>query len=104
MLTSDSSTSIAADHADYPALRRFVIDWLDDNFHFGDAERLISSDQLSFLKNGILDSLGFVLLILHLEKTFALKIDRKSIAPENFDGMAKIVTYIAAHPAYRGFQ
>jgi len=27
------------------ALRKIVIDWLDDNYHFGDAEQLIGGDE-----------------------------------------------------------
>lgn len=83
-------------------IRRVVVDWLDDNYHFGETEALIGDDEdKSFLRNGILDSLGFVRLILHLEKTFAVRIDRKDISPVNFDGLRKIVTYVTALPDYR---
>jgi len=84
------------------ALRQLIIDWLDDNYHFGEAARLITSDDQSFLKGGILDSLGFVQLILHLEKTFRIKINRKELSPKNFDSLAKIITYVTSHPQYRG--
>jgi hypothetical protein len=40
------------------AVRRGVIDWLDDNHHFGEAESLIGDDEASFLDKGVLDSLG----------------------------------------------
>ena len=83
-------------------VRQLVIDWLDDNYHFGDAERLIGSDDRSFLQNGLLDSLGFVQLILHLEKTYQLRLDRKSLTPENFDSLAKIVALVSAHPGFKG--
>ncbi len=83
------------------AVRRSVIDWLDDNYHFGDAERLIEKDDASFLDRGILDSLGYVQLILHLEKAFRLRIDRKDLSRTNFDSLAKIVAYVARHPEYR---
>ncbi|MCC6670295.1 MAG: acyl carrier protein [Planctomycetes bacterium] len=83
-----------------PTLRKLVIDWLDDNYHFGEAEQLIGSDDRSFLQSGILDSLGFVKLILHLEKTLGIVIDRKDLTPANFDGLAKIVGYVSAHPGY----
>jgi D-alanine--poly(phosphoribitol) ligase subunit 2 len=79
-------------------LRQMVVDWLDDNYHFGDAAKLIKNDDLSFLQNGILDSLGFVQLVLHLEKTLAIKIDRKSLSPKNFDSMNKIIEYVVALP------
>lgn len=82
-------------------VRRFVIDWLDDNYHFGDAATLITSDEMSFLENGILDSLGFVQLILHLENTFKISIDPKNLSRENFDGLGKIVHYVTSHPDFK---
>ena len=83
-------------------LRKAVIDWLDDNFHFGDTETLLEGDdEKSFLRNGILDSLGFVKLILFLEDTFRVKIERKHINRENFDSLGKIVRYVSVLPGYR---
>jgi len=85
------------------SLRQAVIDWLDDNFHFGDAEALIGGDdERSFIKNGILTSLGFVRLMLYLEDTFGVSIDRKDVRPDNFDSLGKIVRYVSALPGYRG--
>lgn len=82
-----------------PALRKLVIDWLDDNYHFGDAEALIGDDEdKSFLRNGILDSLGFVKLVLYLESTCGIEIDRRDLSPANFDSLQKIVTYVASLP------
>lgn len=78
-------------------IRRLVIDWLDDNYHFGEAEALIGDDEdKSFLRNGILDSLGFVKLILHLEDACKVQIDRKDVSPANFDSLLKVVTYVSA--------
>jgi acyl carrier protein len=82
-------------------VKRSVIDWLDDNYHFGDAEKLIETDDASFLDRGILDSLGYVQLILHLEKAFGLRIDRKDLSRANFDSLGKIVAYVVRHPEYR---
>jgi acyl carrier protein len=85
------------------SLRQSVIDWLDDNFHFGDAESMIGGDdERSFLKNGILTSLGFVRLMLFLEDTYGVRIDRKDVRPDNFDSMGKIVRYIERLPGFRG--
>jgi acyl carrier protein len=84
-------------------LRQALIDWLDDNYHFGDAEILIAGDDdKSFLKNGILTSLGFVELILFLEKKFGTRIGIKDISPANFDSLKKIMKYVLAMPTYRG--
>jgi acyl carrier protein len=84
------------------ALRQRVVDWLDDNYHFGDTEQMLAGDEeKSFLANGILDSLGFVKLMLFLEDTFAVQIDRKDIRPDNFDSLAKIVRYVSVLPGFR---
>jgi acyl carrier protein len=84
------------------ALRQLILDWLDDNYHFGEAARRVGSDDTSFLKNGILDSLGFLQLVLHLESTLGIKIDRKQLSPKNFDTLNQIIAYVTAHPGYRG--
>ena len=84
------------------ALRRIVIDWLDDNIHFGEAEAMIGGDDdLSMLKNGILDSLGYVMLILYLEKTCNVRLDPKKLSPSNFDSLRKVVEYVSAMPGFR---
>jgi hypothetical protein len=67
-----------------PELRQRVIDWLDDNYHFGEAQNLIKDDEMSF------------------KKTCSLKIDRKSLSRANFDSLGKIVRYVTAHKDYRG--
>ncbi len=81
-------------------VRQTVIDWLDDNYHFGDAEKVIGDDDRSFLENGILDSLGFVRLTVFLEDTFRVKIDRKVLTPQNFDSLRRIMTYVAGSPGF----
>lgn len=83
-------------------LRQLIIDWLDDNYHFGEAAEKIRDDDMSFLKGGILDSLGFVQLVLYLENHFRIQINRKELSPKNFDSMNKIITYLQAHPGLRG--
>ncbi len=75
-------------------IRDVVIEWLDDNIHFGEASTLITSDGMSFLDNGILDSLGFVRLVVHLEDTFNVQLDRKLLTRENFDSLDRIVTFV----------
>jgi len=80
---------------DCAALRRVIIDWLDDNYHFGEAEDLIGGDDdRSFLDTGILDSMGFVQLVLFLEDTLGIIIDRGVLTRENFDGMNKVIEHV----------
>lgn len=75
-------------------LRRQIVDWLDDQYHFGDAASLIRSDDASFLEQGVLTSLGFVQLILHLERSLGIRIDRGALTRENFDGMNRIIAFV----------
>ena len=83
-------------------LRQSIIDWLDDEIHFGEAEALIGDDdERSFMQNGILDSLGFVKLILHLENSCGVRLDPKRLTPENFDGLGRIVRLVSALPGFR---
>jgi len=83
-------------------LRAVIIDWLDDNYHFGDAESLIDGDdEKSLMKSEILDSLGFVNLVLFLENTCSVEIDRASLNPENFDAVGKIVRFVTPLPNYK---
>lgn len=77
-------------------LRRVIIDWLDDQYHFGDAASLIRDDSQSFLDTGVLSSLGFVQLVLFLERTLEVRIERGALTRENFDGMAKIIAFVQA--------
>ena len=82
-------------------VRQSVIDWLDDNYHFGDAEQMIGDDERSFLDHGVLDSLGFVQLVLFLEGRHGIRIDRKHLTRENFDSLGRIVRYVTARPDFR---
>jgi acyl carrier protein len=83
-------------------LRQLIVDWLDDNYHFGDAASLIRDDEMSFLENGVLDSLGFLQLVLFLEGRLGLSIDRQKLTRDNFDGMGKILRYVTGHRDWKG--
>ena len=77
-------------------LRRLIIEWLDDQYHFGDAASLIVSDEHSFLELGVLTSLGFVQLVLFLERRLGIAIARGALTRANFDGMNKILAFVRA--------
>jgi acyl carrier protein len=76
-------------------LRQLLLDWLDDHYHFGEAAEKIGSDDASFLDRGVLDSLGFVALIVFLEDRFGIRIDRKSLNRENFNSLNQIIDSVA---------
>ena len=71
-------------------LRQLVVDWLDDNFHFGEADELITDEEMSFLDNGILTSLGFVQLILFLEDRLVIVVDRATLTREDWTPRSRV--------------
>ncbi|GMV43514.1 MAG: hypothetical protein AMXMBFR64_52300 [Myxococcales bacterium] len=77
------------------ALRESILDWLDDNYHFGDARSLVTSDEMSWLDTGILDSVGFVALVLWLEETLRIQLDRASLTRDNFGTLGRILARVA---------
>jgi methoxymalonate biosynthesis acyl carrier protein len=64
------------------------------------SERLnltVSSPAEDLLETGVLDSLAFVDLVMHLEQQFAIRISADELEPENFRSVAKIAGFVAAH-------
>jgi maltose O-acetyltransferase len=77
-------------------IRTTIIDWLDETRHFGDAERLITNEDLSLRDGGLLDSLGLVQLVLMLEQRYAVSIDRNEVARPGAQSMRAIVDLVAS--------
>jgi len=66
-------------------IRRYIVEsFFVDDF----------SDQDSFLRNSIVDSLGMLELIAFLEKEFGIKITDAELVPENLDSLAKVCAFV----------
>jgi acyl carrier protein len=52
------------------------------------------SDEDSFLRNGVIDSLGMLELITFLEKEFGIKITDAELVPENLDSLARVCAFV----------
>ena len=64
------------------------------------SERLhlnISSPAEDLFETGVLDSLAFVDLLMHLEQQFDIRISTDEMEPDNFSSVAKIAGLVAAH-------
>jgi len=57
-------------------------------------------DEKSFLESGILDSLGFVSLVLYLENRCSVQVNRSELRPENFDSLGRIVRCVLQLPEF----
>ncbi len=71
-------------------LRQFVI----DTFLFGTDDGLLADD--SFLEKGLVDSMGILTLVSHVEERYRIQVDDTELIPENWDSVGRIAKYIAS--------
>lgn len=50
--------------------------------------------EVSFLEEGIVDSVGVMELVAFIEDTYGFKVEDEEIVPENLDSVKKLVDYI----------
>ncbi|OGO25491.1 MAG: acyl carrier protein [Chloroflexi bacterium RBG_16_52_11] len=58
----------------------------DNGFPYG--------DEVSFLEEGIVDSIGVMELVAFVEENFSIKVDDLDVTPENFDSVNRMAAYI----------
>src|SRR2546422_2967610 len=64
---------------------------------FADALKIeVPSHDTDLLATGLLDSLGFVALLLELERRFGLRVAMEAIEPDNFRSVTNIAQFIAS--------
>jgi D-alanine--poly(phosphoribitol) ligase subunit 2 len=64
------------------------------------SERLsltVSSPSEDLFETGVLDSMAFVDLVMHLEQQFNIRISADEFEPDNFRSIAKIAGFVTAH-------
>ena len=77
-------------------VRQFVI----ETFQFGvDDGRLADDD--SFLEKGLIDSMGILTLISHVEERYGIRVDDTELIPDNWDSIARISSYISGKGGLR---
>lgn len=77
-------------------VRQFVI----ETFQFGvDDGRLADDD--SFLEKGLIDSMGILTLISHVEERYGIRVDDAELIPDNWDSIARISSYISGKGGLR---
>jgi acyl carrier protein len=52
------------------------------------------SDDDSFLRNSIIDSLGMLELVAFLEKEFGIKVKDSELVPENLDSLVRVCAFV----------
>jgi acyl carrier protein len=70
-------------------VKQFIV----NDLLFGN-ETLLTSDDQSFLKTGVLDSSGLLELITFIENTFGITINDDELIPENLDSLDNVNAFI----------
>jgi len=74
-------------------LRDRIRNYIVENFLFGETGPL-TSDAVSLLDSGIIDSTGVMELIAFLEGDLGLTVDDEELVPENLDSIANLVAFV----------
>ena len=74
-------------------VREQIRNYIAETFLFSD-DGFNMSDDVSFLDEGIIDSMGVLELIMFTEETFTVSVEDDEIKPENFDSVNKLYDYI----------
>lgn len=67
--------------------------YIAQNLLFSGDEFKYSND-VSFLEEGIVDSLGVMELVSFVEDHFGVTVDDQEITPDNFDSVSKLAAYV----------
>ena len=51
------------------------------------------ADTVSFLDNGIIDSMNVVELVMFIEEKFGITVDDSDVIPKNFDSVERLAEY-----------
>jgi len=94
MTTSDVTGERAAIES---AVRRFIT----ETFPLGDSGFELSGGD-SLLEVGVIDSVGVLELIEHLESTYGFRIPDEDVLPENLDSIDAITQYVSQRLATAG--
>ncbi len=70
-----------------------IQDYIARNLLFSD-NGFPYADDVSFLEEGVVDSVGVMELVAFVEEEFGLKIDDMDVTPDNFDSVNKLAAFI----------
>lgn len=59
------------------------------------------ADEASFLREGIVDSMGVMELVSFVQTTFGIEITPQEVTPDNFDSVSKLARFIRSKAAGR---
>lgn len=77
-----------------PTIKTQVRQFIDESFLMG-AQRTRYTDGDSFLSQHLVDSTGFLELVMFLEETYGIQVEDDEMVPENLDSLNAIEAYVS---------
>jgi acyl carrier protein len=74
-------------------IEQFIREFIAVNLLYS-TEGYAYADDVSFLQEGIVDSLGVVELVAFVQKQFGVTVVQQEVTPDNFDSVAKLAAYV----------
>ena len=69
-------------------IRKFIV----TNLYFSETSTL--ADDVSFLAEGVIDSMGSMELVAFVESEFGIKVDMSEVVVKNFDSIIKLANFV----------
>ncbi|HVU49028.1 MAG TPA: acyl carrier protein [Terracidiphilus sp.] len=81
------------DQPDNLQIEEHIRDFVARNLLYNDTG-FTYADDMSFLQEGIIDSLGVLELVEFTQKTFGLRVGQQEVTTANFDSVAKLAAFV----------
>lgn len=72
-----------------------LILFFQNNILYNESANEINFDE-SLIDGAIIDSIGIIMLVTYIEKTFDFRVNDHEILPENFESINRISAYISS--------
>lgn len=82
-------------------IEEHIRDFVARNLLYSD-DGFAYADDTSFLREGIIDSLGVMELVAFVQKTFGVKVDQPEVTTANFDSVARLAAFVRQKQADAG--
>jgi acyl carrier protein len=85
---------------DNPTVEPLIREFIARNILFSD-NGFPHADDVSFLQEGIIDSLGVMELVEFVQKTFGVTVEQSDVIPDHFDSVARLAAFVRRKTAAR---
>jgi acyl carrier protein len=77
-----------------------IKEYLGNNLIYVDGDFKYDNDT-SFIREGLIDSMQVMELVMYVQSTFGIPVDQEEIVPENFDSVNKLACFIRSKQVSR---